>query len=339
MKIRIKPIRKKEYKRSYVSKDILPETIKESNEIECFVFSRMPVSSWTLGLIFAVLSIGLGLYHIPTFILTTIYSVNYRLLGIIGIIVLFCFIVFNILFILKAINEIRFAFRYDKLKKRLENVYYEIIDFIAEDLKTNHDTVVQDLNHAVRTKLIPQGHFSSEDVAFLVSDAKFADYSANKVVYDRYFKDLIDERKRQHNVDVSEIMIKGNSMLEDITGYKKVIKSRIISEKINRVSSIVSAVFDEVSSNVYHINKLGIITDVYIPKFKQLLDSYADIDKKRIKTQSLVELQNETIGTLDSIIDACEVILENLQEEIRLDLTSEIYAIRTVMKQEESKNI
>ena len=134
--------------------------------------------------------------------------------------------------------------------------------------------------------------------------------------------------------ETEEILEQGREYVQKIRDCNDIIKDKSISDKLDRMEKVVSAIFHEVDINPAQSNKLGVFIGYYLPTTEKLLESYIDIDEKKVKGRALQNAQRDISNALDSINDAFESLLERFFEEQELDVASDISAMETIMTQE-----
>ncbi|MEI3319571.1 MAG: hypothetical protein V8R90_03435 [Eubacterium sp.] len=71
-----------------------------------------------------------------------------------------------------------------------------ILDDLVNFSKESKKDVIDDLNQAVEQKLIPEGHFGTDNSIFITSNEVFEKYKNKQSLYDRYYRKQIEERNR-----------------------------------------------------------------------------------------------------------------------------------------------
>ena len=308
----------------------------ENKNKERFVFERPPLLRWVIPLLLSVAFTVVFLYFFAIFIGTFFYSSSHRIYGIYGMSIIAVIVMVNILVSRKTIKEIRFSKRYDDYQNVLRYRSIGIVDDLAEMIEVDRKIVEKDLTKAIKNNLIPQGHFGRDNVIFMVSDAVFDKYSKRKAIYDRYFRKLLEERNRmkEHSKEIEELLEQGEEFIGKIRDSSDLIKDKEVTKKLDRMEKVVSAIFHEVDMNPAQANKLGVFMSYYLPTTEKLLEAYIDLDEKKVKGKSSQKTQKDIANALDSINNAFEGLLERFFQEQERDITSEIFAMEAIMKQE-----
>ena len=314
----------------------LQDYISTMQEKQKNVFAALSARTWKAVIITCImLSIGLFMF-LPVALGTAQYSAKYRQYGIGGMVLILLLVLVNGLICRKAMLELRFSGRYGMYENVLKYKNYEIVDDLAEMVGVSKDLAVKDLEKAVRLKLIPQGKFGKDQLFFMVTDYAYEKYSANPDEYDRYFRQLMDERSKinERPKEIEELLKQGKEHVTKIRDYNNAIKDKDVSEKLDRMEKLVAAIFHEVDINPSQAGKLSMFMNYYLPTTEKILETYADIDEKYVKGEKLQKLQIDIVRALDSINDAFEVLLEKFYEELEIDIASDISVMETVMKQQ-----
>lgn len=284
----------------------------------CFVFSAVFLYLQLLSLAVAV------------------YSETYRAMGIAGLGMAVVAVIINIAIIIGRIKNISFSKRYATYANVLQYRGMEIVEDLASMVKVKTKVAARDLEKAIKSKLIPQGHFGRNGFIFMISDEMFADYSSRPAVYDHYYKKRIEERERMKSraPEVEDILVRGKEYIRKIHDSNDLIKDRGITEKLNRMEQVVSAIFHEVDVNPGQASKLGMLMSYYLPTTEKLLESYIEIDEKRVKGNALKAAQDKISRSLDTLNRVFEALLERFYKEQATDVAGDIFAMEIIMKQE-----
>ena len=143
---------------------------------EKYVFERQKLS---INFVCFFVCIGITLiliYPILIYIGTLIYSHEFDFVVRCGIVIALVIILLNIIIISYIVSIYKFEKRYDTYTNVLRFKNIEIIDDLATYAKVSSERVVKDLSAAIKSKLIPQGHFGKDNIIFIVSNE----------IYDKY---------------------------------------------------------------------------------------------------------------------------------------------------------
>lgn len=245
-------------------------------------------------------------------------------------------ILVNGLVVYKSIVDVFFLLRYDKYQKNLRFHDIEMIDDLDNYVNENEALVVKDLKKAIRWKLIPQGHFGTDNIVFMVSDEIHNKYLEHQAVYDHYYRKLLEERARmsERSHKIQKILDRGQKYIDSIHDSNDIIKDKVISQKLDRMEEVVKMIFYEVDINPEQADDLGTFLTYYLPTTQKLLDAYIDIDEKEVVGKSAEKAKKEIEGSLDIIIASFEGILDKFYQEQEMDIANEISAMEIMMKQE-----
>lgn len=242
----------------------------------------------------------------------------------------------NISLISSYTSSIRYKSRFDIYDELLGYRSIEFVEDLAFCSKKKEALVIKDLQRATKLKLIPQGHFSKDNIVFMVSDDVYGRYIEKPAVYDRYFQKELEERRRvkSRTKRISQIMETGNQCIEKIHGFGALIKDKTVSKKIVRMENVVSMIFHEIDANPNQAQSLGVFLNYYLPTTEKLLDAYVTIGEKQASDKNSAKAKEEIEDALNIIVTAFEGILEKLYEEQEMDIASDIAAMELSMKQE-----
>lgn len=317
--------------------DKLKPYIEATSGKSKYVFNCAPIGQWVALLLIGSLLSLCFLIFLPVAAGTYYYSSTYKAEGLFGLLAIAIIIVCNIFLCGKAIREIRFSKRYDHYRDVLKYRNIVIIDDLSNMVNINRDIVTKDLKKAVRIKLIPQGHFGMNELLFMVSEETFASYLASEASYNCYFEKILENRGEMQGrtQETEELLAQGEECLARIKDCNDIIKDKDVSDELDQMEKVVSAIFHEADVNPSQANRLGVFINRYLPTIEKLLESYIDMDEKKLKGNDIHNTQKEITKALDLINGAFESLLERFYEEQETDMVRDISAMEIVTKQED----
>lgn len=302
-----------------------------------YVFEHPSIVGTFVAMTLCMVATIIYFYFLFIGITTSLFSKEYLALGVVVAIVSVIILCVNISLISRFIVAIKYKVRFD--------IYYELLGFknweFVEDFaicsNQNEGLVIKDLNKALKNKLIPQGHFSRDNLVFMVSNNTYDKYMEKPAVYDRYFKKALEDRKRieSRSKYISEIMERGEQYIKKLNDFRVLLKDKTVIKKVEHLKNVVSMIFHEIDVNPAQAQFLSVFLNYYLPTTEKLLDTYVSISENKSATSNLSNAKKEIDEALNTIIIAFESVLERLYEEYEMDITSEIDALELVMKSEE----
>lgn len=314
----------------------LSRFVPDSEEKTKYIFEHPRIESNVIAVIVCALFSLLYVYFMLIGFGTSIFSTSHLLYGIIGIAVSAVLLIVNIILISKLVSTIKYKNRYETYVEVLRFKSFEIVEDLSTYSKQSVNRLIKYLNESVRHKLIPQGHFTRENLVFMISNEIYDQYNEKKAVYDRYFKKLIEERNRmkERTEEINLILETGTKYIEKIHDSNELIKDKSVTQKLSRMETIVSMIFHELDIHPSQASSLGVFLNYYLPTTEKLIEAYLSIGEKQITGKALANTKKEIENSLDTIIVAFENILEKMYQEHEMDITSDIAAMEIIMQQE-----
>lgn len=242
----------------------------------------------------------------------------------------------NLFLIPKLAFDIRFKKRFDIYEELLRYKSLEFVEEIAISAKQKESLVVRDLKLAIKRQLIPQGHFSTANRVFMVSNDVYNRYMKKSAVYDRYFQNILEERHRvkSRTKEISQIMETGEEYIQKFEGYSLLVKDKNVVKQITKMKNVVSMIFREIDAKPNQAQSLSVFLNYYLPTTDKLLNAYVLLDEKEISRKNANQTRKEIEEAINTIVTAFENILEKLYEESEMDIASDIDALELSMKQD-----
>lgn len=301
-----------------------------------YVFNDGGVSGSVIALALTVVNTLLFLCFIFIGAATIVLSKEFISIGIAVVIVSVVFLVLNTVLFIRLIGYIKYKTRYKAYERILSFKSISFVEDIALLSKQKNTIVINDLSKAVKQKLIPQGHFTTNDSVFMVSDKDYDEYIEKSVVYDGYFQEQLENRQRTQvrTKRINQIMETSEQYIKKLNHFKVIVKDKTVSKKIEHLENIAGMIFHEIDVNSSTVNSLGSFLSYYLPTVEKLLDTYVSIIEKRTDVPNLTKAKKELENSFSIIIDTYESILKKIYKENEMNMKSEIKAMKIVTKKE-----
>ena len=275
-----------------------------------------------------VLFLGVGTY---------IYS-SWRIVAVFMILVSGLFIILDLVALVRQIVKEKvdrlFAERYQLYQSELKTNNIFIVELLAMKLNQDVSTVTGDLKKAVKLKLIPEGHFGTSDLCFMIDDATYEKYKEHQIYYDRYYRSLLENQKKlgQNNQEVQSIIALGKSYVQKIRECNDIIQDQTVSDKLDVMEKTVDLIFHELDIHPDYYHDLHLLWDYYLPTTQKLLETYIELDESNLQTEYVVKTKEDIEKTLDIINNGYKEMLEKFYFEKHLDISSDISVIEQMLK-------
>lgn len=210
------------------------------------------------------------------------------------------------------------------------------MDDLAAYIKQSSNKVIADLKYAIKRKLIPEGHFGTDQMIILMSDDTYAKYQMHQTEFDRYYRKQLEERVRmeERSENIQSILNQGNIYIQAIRDSNAIIKDKEISQKLDKMEQIITTIFHEVDINPGQAGKWGKFLSYYLPTMDKLLKAYIELGEKNVIGSNARKMRKEIEETLDTLNHAFEGILDKFYQEQELDIMSDIAAMKMMLKQD-----
>lgn len=245
-------------------------------------------------------------------------------------------LILNVAMIGRSVSVLSFNKRFSRYSEILRFKGLEYIENLATFSRVPENTVIKDLGRAVKQKLIPQGHFSRENMVFMVSNRLNNQYMQKSAVYDCYFRKQLEEKNRieSRTEEISQIIAMGDEYIQKIHESNVIIKDKAISREQDKMEKVIAAIFHEIDVNPEYAHNLGLFLYSYLSTTAKLLEAYISIGEKNVAGRGQATTKKEIEEAIRKINSAFERILERLYEEQEMDIVSSIEALEIVMLQE-----
>ena len=223
---------------------------------------------------------------------------------------------------------------FDKYSKIVGNAEYMTIEDLANQANEPVDLVQKNLDEMISLGMLPQLKYDQKKTTMMLT----------KNAYDQYLlaEDSRKEReKREAELDeqagsatARKVITEGEAFVTKIKKANELIPGEEMTAKLDQMERIVSKIFAQVRKDPSSAEDLRKFMNYYLPTTEKLLNAYIDLDKQPEIGENIPKTKREIEGTVDTINDAFENLLDSLFEEVAWDISSDISVMKTMMEQD-----
>jgi len=228
--------------------------------------------------------------------------------------------------------------RFKKYCKVLGQKTHCTLEKLARNVGKPEKFVRKELLKMTEQGLFLEGHLDYEQKNFITSDETYRQFEQSRLqLQQRQQQAAIEQAekvKTGHSAQVQEVLDRGDAYIAEIRRCNDAIPGAVISEKISRIELLVQRIFDRAEEHPEIIPDLKRMMDYYLPMTVKLLNAYADMDAQPVQGETIVNSKKEIEGTLDTLNQAFEKLLDDLFADTALDVSSDISVLQTLLAQE-----
>ena len=225
---------------------------------------------------------------------------------------------------------------FSNYRRLLEKNKYASVRDLARSVGQPEADTVKELDELTIEGKFKQGHFDEQKKTFIASDELYSQYLATE----QNARELRRQQRAEQNKsgaipsEVQEVLDKGENYINRIREANDNIPGEEVSNKLSEMEKIVTRIFDEVRKNPGLADKLSMFMDYYLPTTMKLLTAYEKLDAQDVQGENVRNAKREIEGSLDTVNDAFEKLLDSFFAETAMDVTTDIEVMKTMMKQD-----
>ena len=225
------------------------------------------------------------------------------------------------------------------------------LEDLARDAGRSISYIRKDVQDMMDRRLFQQGHISDVDgdTYLITADQtyknllEYKDYSEKKARDERIRAEQREETDRQVEEQLREsglstagiqIVMEGRRHLTDIEYLNSEIPDPEITEKLQRMASLVRELLAAVTKNPGKAGDLRKVMNYYLPTAKKLLNTYIEIDKAPRKTEEGEKTQKDISATLDKLNTSFDNLLRQIQTHEKWNVNAEIRVLNSMLEME-----
>ncbi len=248
----------------------------------------------------------------------------------------------GLFFIKPAITKFKKAKEYDnayelylRYRGYLGKDEYITIDELQVKTRESPEQIISEIKEMMKEGLLPKAVLDEDETVLILSENAYR-------YYIDYMKEHAAERaqKKEQQVsdeklpeDAKEVIAQGEKYIADFHHLNDIIPDESLSEKLDKLESIIRKIFAEVRRRPQKAPDLHRLLDYYLPTTKKLVQAYADAENNP-DTANISQIKSEIESSLDMINGACEKIFDQMFSEDAMDISSDINVMKQMMEQD-----
>ena len=232
--------------------------------------------------------------------------------------------------------------RFQEYVQLLGNKTVMSVKELAEKTGRSESAVLSDLQEMIRLRLFTQGHMDREQKELITSDDTYRNYLAllerQPELAAMQKQDTEELKASGFTSEGREILRQGEEYLEKIQKMNAELPGIVITTKLQRLESVIRSILYEVRKQPSSATDLRKLMNYYLPTVWKLLETYKEIDDQPVVTEQMARTQQEIEGTIDTINNAFENLLEQMFRNKAWDVSSDISVLNTMLAQDGIKD-
>lgn len=258
-----------------------------------------------------------------------------------GIIVFLTFFIINMIILLCGLSKSKRIKRFKKYVRCLDSKAYCKIDKLSESVNKDNKFVVKDLKKMMELDMFKKGHIDKEETYFILSDKVYNDYVMMQESYKKR-KEEEEQKKKEQSIEkdnteeskYDNTIKRGEEYISQIQTANNYIKDENMSLKLTKLEEILREIFKNIKENPENISYVRKTIEHYLPMTIKLVNSYIELSNQSIQGENIKNAKKEIEESIDLINKAFEALLNDLFEEVAMDISTDISALKTLFTQD-----
>ena len=213
----------------------------------------------------------------------------------------------------------------------------ELAGFIGK----SENFVRRDVKDMLYRHMFLQGHMDYQQSCLIVSDEAYGQYQAAQAQLEERQKTAKNIAAKPATADEKQIppaarrvIEEGTVFIDQIKKSNDAIQGEEISAKISKMEHITRKIFSRVEQQPELVSELHKFIGYYLPTTVKLLNAYEELEEQPIQGANILSSKREIEGTLDTINQAFENLLDSFFQDTAWDISSDISVLQTMLAQE-----
>lgn len=215
--------------------------------------------------------------------------------------------------------------------------YCEISELAAATGKTAKE-IVKDLKKMIRLRLFPVGYLDDKETCLILDQETYHQYLETQ----EHIKQMQEEEKRRREMEekdpqaarLQELLDEGKHYIQKIKEINVALPEEEISQKLDELEKITSKIFSYVEQHPAKVTQIRKFMCYYLPTTLKLVEAYRDLEEHGIRSEEVINTENEIKQALGNINLAFGNLLKDLMQDDLMDLSAEISTLEAMLAQE-----
>lgn len=230
---------------------------------------------------------------------------------------------------------------------------YDISE-LAGRLQMNKKQLLSKLRKMIARGLLPQGRIDDEETYLILTDNAYSHYLESRKQARRKQREDAKRLHAQEQARLAErrhqalqsaelaalppaaqdFVISGEDYIDQMRKLDEAIDDPEVSAKIVALCTVCSRIIGRVKEAPGVVDRLGRMSDYYLPTTIKLLTAYDDLESQPVQGDNITSSRQEIERTLDTLRTAFEKLLDETYADLSLDVSSDISVLQAVLAQE-----
>lgn len=308
----------------------------------------------TAGILFTVFGgIALGLtlcaalvYMIWSLIRGGSYEMSVAVLGSLGIFLGISFVMLTVGSTLRGRIK-RLQLYLTGLNGRL----YCPIQELAEKTGRKKQYVSKDLRRMIHDGFLPEAYLDEKGTCLILDSQTYRQYQQTQEAYQKQLEEkkkgklgksvkteklseVKPEQADNLSPELSAVMKEGERCIGLLREANEALPGAVISDKLIRLESIISRIFESVKKNPEQLGDMQRFMDYYLPTTIKLVNAYREFDIAGLQGENIKTAKLEIERTLDTINHAFARLLDDLYQDAALDVSTDASVLQTMLEKD-----
>ncbi len=222
---------------------------------------------------------------------------------------------------------------------------------LASQVGKTPEFTARDLQSLIEKRFFFEAHLDDQCRDLILTNAAYQDYVRAKLDYvtrqggaaaTQQAKPAASasaktsQKKPEDNLppECRELIQKGEAYIKSIHDSNARIPGEEITRKLAQMEKVVSRIFGVVREHPEVASELDKLMSYYLPTTQKLLDAYEELDRQPVQGEHISTTKKQIEETIDTLNEAFAKLLDSLFENRAWDISSDIFALHTILAQD-----
>lgn len=210
--------------------------------------------------------------------------------------------------------------------------YYDLRQLAAATAQSKR-SLVRDLKWMMRQGLFAEAWLDAGENTLILDPETYRLYRSMETARQQSEPEK-EAPKAGAESAVEQVLSEGRSYIRQIRSANDAIPDAAVSDKLFRLEEITSRIFAYVEAHPEKQSGIRKFIGYYLPTTLKLVNAYREFDRSAVQGENVTRAKQEIAEVLDTINAAFQSLLESLYEDDVMDISADISALGTILRQD-----
>ena len=221
--------------------------------------------------------------------------------------------------------------RFRRYQQIMQGARYYDLSHLAAATAQSKKFLVRDIRRMIQRGFFSEAYLDRQETTLILDRSIYQQYLAAEAAR---CQPAAVKADTSQDPAIRQLLNEGRGYIRQIKEANAAIPDIAVSDKLYRLEEVTSQIFSFVETHPEKQSDIRKLMSYYLPTTLKLVNAYRDFDRPNVTGDNIAKTKEEIVDVLDTINGAFQTLLESLYEDDVLDISTDISALGTILRQD-----